>query len=106
MGWLQDIFRNERRLEEIEIQELKLLQEKAKSLMDLLQNIHGILDLAKRAKIDAEASQKNPGRPITAKLHPSEHFRLMGKIALVTKNLEEEIELTRDIGKKEKKLRK
>ena len=27
MGWLQDIFKNERRLEEIEIQELELLQE-------------------------------------------------------------------------------
>ena len=106
MGWLQNIFKNERRLEEIEIQELELLQEKAKSLMDLLQGIHEILYLAKRAKIDAEASQKNPSRPITMSLPPNEHTRLMGKLALVTKNLEEEIELIRDIGKKEKKLRK
>ena len=105
MGWLQDIFNNKRRLDEIEIQELELLQERAKSLIVLLQDIHGILDLAKRAKKDAEASQMT-GNPIIVKLPPNEHTRLTEKLALVTKNLEEEIELTRDIGKKEKKLRK
>ena len=88
MGWLQNIFRNERRLEEIEIQELELLQEKAKSLMDLLQGIHGILDLAKRAKRDAEASQKT-SNPITVRLPLNGHTRLTEKLDLVMKNLEE-----------------
>ena len=72
--------------------------------MNLLQDIHGILELAKLAKRDAEASQKSR-KEITVRLLPNAHSRLADKIDLVLKNLEEEMELTTDIKRKEKKRR-
>ena len=94
MEWLQNIFKNERRLEEIEIQELKLLQEKSRELEKLLEDIRGIMELAMRAKIDH-----------TVRLPANQHERLMKKLELIRQNLEEEISLERDIEKREKKRR-
>lgn len=94
MGWLQDIFRNNRRLEEIEVEELRLLQEKSRELGQLLEDIRGIMDLAMRAKIDH-----------TVRLPANQHERLMKKLESIRQNLEEEINLERDIEKREKKRR-
>ena len=91
-------------MEEIEAQELELLQKKSSALRKLLVEIEGIMDLAKYAKRDAEHSQRT-GDPITRKLHPTEHNRLTKSLVLVMRNLEEEIELARDIAKKEEKRR-
>ncbi|MBI2655182.1 hypothetical protein HYX06_02045 [Candidatus Woesearchaeota archaeon] len=90
MGWLQSIISGERRLEQIEIEELQLLQAKSKSLRDLLQGIEGIMELAVQAKRDPKMH-----------LALNSHARLIEKLELVEKNLKEELKLERDIRKKE-----
>ena len=89
MGWLQNIIVG-RNLEEIELEELQLLQAKSKSLRDLLQGIEGIMEEAVWAKRDPKV-----------RLPPNSHTRLMEKLELVEKNLKEDLELERDIRKKE-----
>ena len=102
MGWLQDIFKNNRRLEEIEVEELKLLQEKSEELRTLVVKIPGIIETAVRDKKEKEKAKESRRKPINVLL-PSHNQELMNIIRLIEKNLKEEIELTMNIEKIEKK---
>lgn len=102
MGWLQNILSNKRRLDEIEIDELRLLQQKSRELGKLLEDMRDIMERAIRDKIEKAEALKRGRKPMNILL-PRDHEELMAKIKLVENNLEEELRMARYVEIKEKK---